>query len=185
MSILDQVLNTNQVTSYQQPETINPTVFNQQPQLQQQPQSNIDNVKLNTLQSGFNLDNIQYRIMPKDMLLKTLQAQFTNPNDAATPNTDTLIQRAKQAGINITTSPDGKSYLVGQDNRSFMDKYQGAIATAGLGLQAFGAYTNYKNYLENKKTMGIQRDMMKEQLKETKEEYSRIKNLRAKLNAKY
>jgi len=147
MSILDQVLNTNQVTSYQP--------------IQQPQQTNI---------------NVDYRQLLNE-LLNTQQVTSYNPNqNVFNQQSQSNIDNVKLNSIN--NNPP-------KMDKTFMDKYQGAIATAGLGLQAFGAYTNYKNYLENKKTMGIQRDMMKEQLKETKEEYSRIKNLRAKLNAKY
>jgi len=75
----------------------------------------------------------------------------------------------------------GKQQYIKQDP-TFMQKYGQGIQL-GLGTAQLGL--GIGNFLENRATAKKQRALLSEQLKEAKEEYSRIKQTRAKLNASY
>jgi len=96
-------------------------------------------------------------------------------------NDVTSEQVTKTFGSNAKLIKLGNQQYIQQDP-TFMQKYGQGIQL-GLGTAQLGL--GIGNFLENRATAKKQRALLSEQLKEAKEEYSRIKQTRAKLNASY
>jgi len=91
----------------------------------------------------------------------------------------------KGAGLDWNQyNPETGAY-VGSRDLNFGEKYGGTMQAIGTGMGVLNTGLNMASFFENRKTARMQRELLGEQTKEMKEEYSRIKNLRAKLNKQY
>jgi hypothetical protein len=83
----------------------------------------------------------------------------------------------------LITNKDG-SFGFYQKNNSFGisdNAYQAGV----LGIGGINTALNIGNYIQNRATAKAQRAVLREQLKESKEEYNRLKRTRKKLNASF
>ena len=75
---------------------------------------------------------------------------------------------------------NGQTYV--KQSPTFFQKY-GNYINAGMGLAQLGL--GIGSYIENRSALKRQRNLLKEQLFESKEEFDRLNNIRSKINAEF
>ena len=129
---------------------------------------------------------------------KDLETAFklVNGEDVQLDKSFNLTKVLKPVGItedmikNGEVTYDSKSgHLIIRQDRSFLDKYGDTINTtlAGVstGINLFNTVQNYETNKLQRQALKEQINAFKQQTQQAQEEYQRIKNLRAKLNASY